>query len=319
MKKENLERHQVWVYLSAIVCGLGLGSVAPVFAHTGERLLWPALALLMYVTFTQVRLNQLSAAFKDMRFISATLLGNFIILPLVVWAILSLVPADPAIRLGLVLVLLVPCTDWFITFAHQAGGDLRRAIIITPVLLIAQMLLLPVYLWLFMGTAFIEIVSASRMIAVFSIVIVAPLLFAWLTEHWAERSTRRTACVERLAWYPVPLLACVLFLIAASQVSTVQKSLPAIGSIFLACFAFLIAAALLGVAISRAFRLPIPQARTLLFSLSTRNSFVVLPFALALPAAWEMAVIVIVFQSLIELFGMLFLLWFVPRKLLPQR
>ena len=70
--------------------------------------------------------------------------------------------------------------------------------------------------------------------------------------------------------------------------------------------------------IGRAFKLPVPQARTLLFTLSTRNSFVVLPFALALPVAWELAAIVIVFQSLIELFGMLALLWLVPRKLLPH-
>ena len=74
-----------------------------------------------------------------------------------------------------------------------------------------------------------------------------------------------------------------------------------------------------GLAIGKAFNLPVAQARTLFFTFATRNSFVVLPFALALPAAWEMTAIVIVFQPLIELFGMLVFLWLVPQKLLPLR
>jgi|TARA_R110000772_G_scaffold266742_1_gene389675 ACR3 family arsenite efflux pump ArsB len=318
MKRETLERQQVWVYLAAIILGLILGSAAPILAPTLELLLWPALAILLYVTFTQVRFDQLPAAFKDARFVSAALIGNFVVLPVVVWGVLMLVPDDPAIRLGLLLVLLVPCTDWFLTFAHQAGGDLRRAIAITPALLVAQMLLLPLYLWLFMGSEFMEIVSAGRMVTVFAVIIVLPLVLAWLTERWVDESAPRVALIERLGWFPVPLLAFVLFLIAASQVEAVLDSLPLMGDILIACIAFLIGAVLCGLMIGRAFKLPVPQARTLLFTLSTRNSFVVLPFALALPVAWELAAIVIVFQSLIELFGMLALLWLVPRKLLPH-
>jgi ACR3 family arsenite efflux pump ArsB len=52
--------------------------------------------------------------------------------------------------------------------------------------------------------------------------------------------------------------------------------------------------------------------------MGTRNSFVVLPLALALPAGWETAVVVIVFQSLVELFGMAFYLWWLPRHLFNE-
>lgn len=58
-------------------------------------------------------------------------------------------------------------------------------------------------------------------------------------------------------------------------------------------------------------RFPAEQGRTLAFSLGSRNSFIVLPFALSLPAEWKAAAIVM--QSLVELFGMIFYLWFVPR------
>lgn len=60
---------------------------------------------------------------------------------------------------------------------------------------------------------------------------------------------------------------------------------------------------------------PSPQARVLAFSFGTRNSFVVLPLALALPAGWELAALVIVLQSLVELLGMAVYLVLVPRIL----
>lgn len=314
LSRDGLERGQVWLYLAAILLGLGFGAAGSARVAGLEALLWPALAALLYATFTQIDLARLPAAFGDLRFVAAALIGNFAVLPLLAWGVLRLVPDDPAIRLGLLLVLLAPCTDWFVTFAHQAGGDLRRAIALTPLLLVAQMLLLPVYLWLFMGADFAAIVSAGRMASVFAVVIALPLAAAFLTGRWASRR----AVVARLGWLPVPLLALVLFLIAASQVEAVRGALPLLGVVALACGAFLAGGVLCGLGLSRAFGLAVGPARTLLFTLTTRNSFVVLPFALALPAGWERAAIVIVFQSLIELFAMLALLWLVPRRLLPS-
>lgn len=79
---------------------------------------------------------------------------------------------------------------------------------------------------------------------------------------------------------------------------------------------FAVAAAWLGKVLGQVFRLPAESGRTLAFSFATRNSFVVLPLALALPAGWEVAVLIIVLQSLIELLAMsLFVRW-VPQQLI---
>lgn len=318
MKRDVLERNQVWLYLAAVVAGLGAGSVASGLAPLMEMLLWPSLALLLYATFTQVPLAHLPAAFRDMRFMSAVLVGNFLVLPVLVWGLTAFVPEDPAVQLGVLLVLLVPCTDWFITFAHQAGGDVRRAIVATPVVLVIQIVLLPLYLWLFMGDGLAVTISAGRMAAAFLAIIVVPLVLAGLTERWAEREVGHgERLIQRLGALPVPLLALVVFLIAGSQVEAVLGSLELIGDVLVAFVAFLAGSAVCGVVLGRAFSLPPDQARTLLFSFSTRNSFVVLPLALALPAGWEAAALVIVFQSLVELFGMLLFLWLVPRVLMP--
>lgn len=318
MTRLDLERRQVWIYLAAILAGLGLGLLLPGAAADVEAALWPLLGILIFVTFTQVRLIHLPEAFRDRRFMGAMLAGNFGVVPLIVAGLLVFLPADPAVRLGVLLVLLVPCTDWYITFTHLAGGDTGRAIAATPVNLIVQMGLLPVYLWLFMGSAFLEIFAVGPIVTVFQTLIAAPLVAAWLLERWAEARSGRDAVIDRLAWFPVPLLAIVVFRISASQVQTVTSSLPVLPQVAGVFVGFLVLALLAGLGLARAFRLPPRAGRALVFSLGTRNSFVVLPLALALSTEWQLAIVVIVFQSLVELLGVLVYLKAVPR-LLPDR
>ena len=124
--------------------------------------------------------------------------------------------------------------------------------------------------------------------------------------------------VDRLGWLPVPLLAFVVFLIAASQVGAVRDALPVLAQVAGIYIAYLVAAALMGTATGHLAGLPPAGRRTLIFSLGTRNSFVVLPLVLALGPEWSMAAVVIVFQSLVELFGMVAYLWIVPRYLVPE-
>jgi ACR3 family arsenite transporter len=316
IERTTLERHQVWAYLAAIGLGLALGSAAPQLAPVVEAVLWPVLGALLYATFTQVPLVHLGAALGDGRFVATVLGGNFLAVPLLVAALLPLVPDDPAVRLGVVLVLVVPCTDWFITFTHLARGDTARAIAVTPLVLLAQLLLLPGYVWLLVGGDVTAEVPLAHVATAFGALIALPLALAWVTERRAERHGR--ALIERLAWAPVPLLAVVVFLIAASQVGAATRALPLLTEVSTAFVLFLAGTLVLGVVSARIVGLPPRAGRTLTFSLGTRNSFVVLPLALALPPSWQAASIVIVVQSLVELFGMLAFLRLVPR-LLPDR
>ncbi|HRO00100.1 MAG TPA: arsenic resistance protein [Nitrobacter sp.] len=317
MTRVDLERRQVWIYLAAILAGLGLGLSLPRAAVHLEAALWPLLGILIFVTFTQVPLIHVRQAFRDRRFMGAMLAGNFVIVPLIVAGLLVFLPADPAVRLGVLLVLLVPCTDWYITFTHLSEGDTGRAIAATPVNLIVQMVLLPVYLWLFIGTAFLEIFAVGPIATVFLSLIVAPLVAAWVLERWADARPGREAVIERLGWFPVPLLALVVFLIAASQVQTVTASLPILPQVAGVFVGFLVLALIAGLGVSKVLGLPARSGRALVFSLGTRNSFVVLPLALALSAEWRLAIVVIVFQSLVELLGVLVYLKAMPR-LLPE-
>ena len=312
-----LEQHQSWIYLVAILAGLGLGLASPGLGPVLEPLLWPLLGTLLYATFTQIPLTRLRHGFGDWRFMAALLIGNFLCIPLFVGA-LTLLPLETAIVVGVLLVLLVPCTDWFISFTHLGNGDTARAIAAAPILLLAQLLALPVYLWLFLGAEVIQAAVGLHLLAAFAGLIVLPLLLAWTTEHAAERHPGVKQATRGLGLLPVPLLTLVVFSIAVSQVNTLAGMADVLAQVLLVFVAFLVFAALLGKLLARWFGLPVRSARTLVFSFGTRNSFVMLAIALALPDYLAAAVVVIVFQSLVELFGIVAYLKWVPRRLIPD-
>jgi len=315
LKRETLEKHQVFFYLTGIVLGLAVGIKFPEGSGVFELALWPLLGILLYTTFTQVPLAHLREAFVSSRFMWAAVIGNFVVLPLIVWGLMFIGPDLPAVKLGILLVLLVPCTDWFITFTHLGGGDTKRAIAFSPVSLLLQLLLLPVYIWLFLGSEITTSAVQRELVLAFFGLIVLPLIAAFLTEKWVGIRKDKEAVLNTLGWFPVPLLTIVVFSIAAAQVNVITDALGILPSLFLVFSIFLLIAGFLSVVLSKIFSLPTSQGRVLAFSLGSRNSFVVLPLALSLPSSFELTVVVIVFQSLVELFGMAIYIWWVPKKL----
>ncbi|MFD5826329.1 arsenic resistance protein [Lentzea sp. NPDC060358] len=295
---EGVERHQVAVYLGALAAGAVAGRAAPAGAWL-EHAITPVLAVLLYVTFLQVPVAELGRALRAGRFLAAALVLNFAVVPLVVAAMLAFLPADQAVRLGVLLVLLTPCVDYVIVFSGLAGGDTRRLLAATPVLLLAQMLLLPAYLLLF---ADVDLADPRPFAEAFVVLIAIPLALAWLTQR-----SRRVAATAGTTM--VPLMAVTLFAVVASQLPKVDDLARVAGAVPF-YVAFLLVMPFLGLGVAKAFRLDVPGSRALVFTGATRNSLVVLPLALALPGD---AAAVVVAQTLVEVVGMVAYVRVVPR------
>lgn len=271
------------------------------------------LAALLFVTFLQVPVSSLGASPRSGRFVGAALALNFAVVPLVVAAAFALLPADRAVRLGVLLVLLTPCVDYVIVFCGLAGGSARTLLAATPLLLVAQMLLLPVYLLLFLGPDLADVVEPGPFVEAFALLIALPLALAWLTQAWAARSEvgRRTADAAGTAM--VPLMAATLFAVTASQVPALGGDLGDVFAVAPFYAGFLVVMPLAGLAVSRLFGLGAEDTRAIVFTGATRNSLVVLPLALALPDAFAVAAVVVVAQTLIEVIGMVVYVRLVPR------
>lgn len=116
-----------------------------------------------------------------------------------------------------------------------------------------------------------------------------PLLPAWVTEKAALTRPVLQRYINGLGWLRVPVLAFVIYLIAASQVNLIIETGRMLWSVSIVFVLYLLAAASVGKLLSEVFRVRGPPGRTLVFSFGTRNSFVVLPLAIALPEVWAVS------------------------------
>lgn len=308
-----MERFQVPLYLAAISTGVLIGLGAPSAGPALEHVINPALGLLLYVTFLQVPASSFLAAVRDGRFMTTIVAVNFIVVPLLVAAVFWLLPADQAVRIGVLLVLLCPCVDYVIVFSGLAGGDSRRLLASTPVLLLLQMLMLPMFLWLFMGSDLASVVDVGPFVEAFVVLIVIPLTLAWATQWWAANQRSGGRFTTGVSTLMVPLMMLVLGVVVASQVPTIDDNWTSVLAVVPVYLAFLTAMALVGAAIGKLAGLDTEGRRAIVFSGGTRNSLVVLPLALALPAGLELAAAVVVTQTLVEVIGMVVYVRVVPR------
>ena len=214
------------------------------------------------------------------RFLAALLLANFLVIPVFVWLLFQMVPDHSAVQLGVLLVLLTPCIDYVVVFTHMGRGNARLILAATPILLIVQILLLPLYLWLFLGPNTAELLSPGPFLAAFLWLIAVPLVLAWLTE-----------------------------LLELPRIREAQDIVLSIVAIYIV---YAVVSPLIGWAIARFAHLDADAGRAVMFSTGTRNSLVVLPLALAAPFDGSLVAGVVVTQTLVELLAELAYIRLVP-------
>ena len=315
---ERMERFQVPLYLAAIIGATIIGLAAPSLAVPAERTVQPVLALLLYATFLGVPFTRLREATRDWRFLAAVVTVNFLAVPAVVFVLSRFVTQDTALLVGVLFVLLTPCVDYVIAFTGLAGGAQDRLLAAAPLLMLAQMLLLPLYLWWFAGAEFARALDPVPFARAFALLIAVPLAAAWLTQLAARRRIAARRAQRGVQGAMVPLMMLTLAAVIISLINGVRSQL---GQLLVAVPVFLAFAAVMvpvGLAAGRVARLDVPGTRALVFSGATRNSLVILPLALALPPALELVPLVVVTQTLVELLIMVAFVQLVPLWVRPR-
>ncbi len=166
----------------------GLSELAP-------NLIVPLLALMLYATFLPLSLNHFGEAFRNSKVALASVATNFLWTPVFAWGLGAIFLQDsPDLWVGLIMLMVTPCTDWYLVFTGIAGGDVALATALLPLNLILQVLLLPVYLLFFAGTL-VELNPVKLFESVLWVLLI-PLLFAtvsrrlirgWKGEIWFEQ------------------------------------------------------------------------------------------------------------------------------------
>ncbi len=313
-----MERQQVLLYIAAIVFSAFVGSIAPSIAPGLTVSINPVLGLLLFATFLGVPLIEVGKAFRDLRFLSAVLILNFLVVPVIVWGLSRFVAYNQALLVGVLLVLLSPCVDYVIVFTGIAGGAKERLLAAAPLLMLLQIVLLPVFLFLFAGSGAVSLIEVGPFVEAFLFLIVIPLIAAALVQSLARKHRAGVIIENVMQMLMVPLMMATLTVVIGSQISAVGSRIGQLLLVVPLYVGFLVVMLILGLVAGRVAKLDVPARRALVFSGSTRNSLVVLPLALSLPAALELAPLAIVTQTLDELVGMIVFVRLIP-PLTPHR
>ncbi|MEC4718415.1 bile acid:sodium symporter [Noviherbaspirillum sp. CPCC 100848] len=320
MNRESLEKNQIPIYFAAVVAAAVGGLAAPTASQNLDVLVTPAIAVLMYAMFLQIPFLDLKDGISNKKFIAAILVANFLFVPLLVWILTRGLSEHPAILVGALLVLLTPCIDYVVVFTHIGKGDSKLVLAATPVLLLLQLILLPIYLGLMIDSQNQIGIAIGPFVEAFLVLIAAPLILSVATSVLAKKSDVINKWNAGWAWLPVPAMAAVLIVVIGSQISAVVSEIDRLIPVVPVYIGFMVLAPIVGALTSRIFNLQAEAARAVTFSSSTRNSLVVLPLALALPEELRgIAAAAVITQTLIELVSELVYIRLIPALVWRKR
>lgn len=294
---ELVEKLEPLIIFSAIIIGLIFSNIK-LIANT-EYLINIFLCLMLYGLFLEVPLNELKDSFKNIKFTSTSLIINFIWTPLFGYFIGSIfLKGNVDIMIGFFMLILTPCTDWYLVFTKLAKGDLTLSLSILPMNLILQIILLPIYLILFFSTA--NSMDYSQLAYSLVIVIIIPFVAAQITKFILNDSLKEKA-TELMTDLQIWFLSLAVFCIFASQGELLFENLNSIVTIFIPLIIFFIVNTIIDLLLSEKINFTYAEYASLTMTTLARNSPLALAIAINSFPGHELISIALVIGPLIEL------------------
>lgn len=294
------EKLYTLIIFFAVIIGISLGQ-ADLIRANAENFIVPLLVAMLYITFLQIPLREIKKAFKNSKFTYTSVIINFIWTPIFAWLLALIFLGDyPALYIGFIMLMVTPCTDWYLIFTGLAKGNVALSMAILPLNLILQVLLLPIYLLVFGGTT--GVIEFGFLFESILIVLFIPLVLAMLTKRLLRNQEQFSEnLLAKLSLLPIIFLSLAIIAMFASQGQLLLGNLDLIWQITLPILLFFILNFIVGRKVGQWMRFPNSDKVSLSLTTLARNSPIALAIAMTAFPDQPLLALTLVIGPLLEL------------------
>lgn len=286
--------------LTAAIIGLILGRLTNV-GQISTGYIEVFLMLLLYILFLSVDVSQLKKAFGNIKYTGAAFGINFLVTPILAFILGNVFfPESIEIRIGLLLLLVTPCTDWYLVFTGLSKGNVALNLSILPMNLVAQILLMPVYLFIFLGSE-VQMNILGMLQSIVSVLLV-PFIGAQITSKIIKNKAMTKDWItqhgDNLQLLFLCLAVAVMF---ASESSSLFENPILLLELFIPLILFFTIILVIAQCVGRMLHFDKPDIVALNFTTLARNSPLSLAIAVVTFPDYPLTSLALVIGPLIEL------------------
>jgi ACR3 family arsenite efflux pump ArsB len=300
-----IDKARPLLLIIAIACGLSFGIFLPQFTMSWfADIVYVSLIALVYSLILGAPFGDVARSFTNLRFFSIAWLINFLVVPLVAFSLaLIFLGPYPAIFIGFILYSIAPCTDWFLIFTSMAKGDVCLGLALLPTNLILQVVLIPVYLFLFAGL--IVPFQISSLIETLLVFIALPFALAGIT-RWVMKKAQTKEYKDRVLEKTLPnlqltILLVIIFFMFAEQAGVITSNIGPLSIIFVPTILLFCTAFIITQSVSRKLKLKYGECALLSVTTVARNAPIGLAIAVGLFPTQPLIQAAIILPIIIEL------------------
>ncbi len=289
--------------LIIVICAT-LGSFLGVYTSLGEGSLTFVelfLMLLLYILFLSINFNELWKAILNIKYTATSVGINFIFAPVLAYALgIIFFEHSMEIRLGLLMLLVTPCTDWYLVFTKLSKGNVEINMSILPLNLLLQVLLLPLYVHMFLGSS--VTFNMEELMKSIAGVLLIPFIGSLLTRYYLQHKPSLKAYIADKSDSLQLLFLCLAVLcMFASEGKNLQENYELLLRLFIPLVCFFTVTYFVASIVGKALHFNLGELHALHMITLARNSPLALAIAVAAFPEQPLISLALIIGPLIEL------------------
>ncbi|MDR0684866.1 MAG: arsenic resistance protein [Spirochaetaceae bacterium] len=298
----KIEKYQTLIIFSAIPVGLLFGRI-PAVERYAEIFVTPFLFIMLFGAFLNIPLKDYRKAFANIKFSVTAVSINFVWTPLLVWTLGKLfLSGSPVLQIGFIMLMVTPCTDWYLVFTGTAKGNVPLSASVLPANLVFQVVLLPVYLLLLGGAS--GTVNVKAVLVSIAVMLLLPFSLAQAGKFLLEKmrnSGNRKKVLATFGALQIVLLAMAIMAMFAAKGGSLLGNLNVVAALLIPLSLFYTINFVLAQSAGRAFQYSYEDTASLTLTTIAKNSPMTLGVALMAFPDEPLIHLIMIIEPLIEL------------------